>query len=96
MLLLHLYIAWRQDPELLTSVPKSKSAYKTGSRYNALHISYKIVEVIDYLETVGLIHQRLGSELSQRDENLANDKVDQSLRQHDFQSLRSLVTKTKK
>ena len=66
VLLLHLYITWRQDPELLTSVPKSKSAYRTGSRYNALHISYKIVEVIDYLEAVGLIHQRLGSELSQR------------------------------
>ena len=66
VLLLDLYIAWKQDPELLISVSRSKRAYKAGSRYNALHISYKIVEVIDYLEAVGLIHQRLGSELSQR------------------------------
>jgi hypothetical protein len=66
VLLLHLYIEWKQDPELLISVSRSKSAYKAGSRYNALHISYKIVEVIDYLEAVGLIQQQLGNELSQR------------------------------
>lgn len=66
VLLLDLYLAWKQDPELLISVPKSKSAYKTGSRYNALHISYKIVEVIGHLEAVGLIRQRLGSQQSHR------------------------------
>lgn len=66
VLLLDLYIAWKQDPELLISVRRSSGAYITGSRYNALHISFKIVAVIDYLETAGLIQQKLGSELSQR------------------------------
>ena len=50
-LLLDLFVAWKEDPDLVIGVSLKKGHYKTGSRYNALHISYKIVEVVHYLQT---------------------------------------------
>ena len=50
VLLLDLYIAWKEDPELLIGVAMSKSSYKTNSRYNALHISQKMIDLINYLQ----------------------------------------------
>ena len=65
-LLLDLFVAWKEDPDLVIGVSLKKGHYKTGSRYNALHISYKIVEVVHYLERLGLIHMYLGSEEAKR------------------------------
>ena len=49
VLLLDLYVAWRDDPTLCIGVNRNSNAYKVDTRYNALHISRKIVSVIDVL-----------------------------------------------
>ena len=64
VLLLDLYVAWIDDPELSIGVGMSKSAYKTRSRYNSLYISPKIIDVINHAYSVGLIDKKTGSEVS--------------------------------
>ena len=46
-LLLDLYVAWLDDPELSIGVGMSKSAYKKNSRYNELFISAKMIEIVN-------------------------------------------------
>ena len=62
ILLLDLYVAWLDDPELSIGVGMSKSAYKTNSRYNSLFISSKIIDIITHAHTVGLIDKKTGAE----------------------------------
>ena len=62
ILLLDLYVAWLDDPELSIGVGMSKSAYKTNSRYNSLFISSKIIDIINHTHTVGLIDKKTGAE----------------------------------
>ena len=62
ILLLDLYVAWLDDPELSIGVGMSKSAYKTNSRYNSLYISPKIIDIINHAHTVGLIDKKTGAE----------------------------------
>ena len=62
VLLLDVYVAWREDPTLLVGVSKSKSGYKAGSRYNALHISSLLIKLIDALVAKGYLEQKLGTE----------------------------------
>jgi len=64
ILLLDLYVAWLDDPELSIGVGMSKSAYKTNSRYNSLYISPKIIDIINHAHAVGLIDKKTGSEQS--------------------------------
>ena len=64
VLLLDLYVAWLDDPELSIGVGMSNSAYKKNARYNALHISAKIMEVINHAYLMGLIDKKTGSEQS--------------------------------
>ena len=45
VLILDLYVAWLDDPELSIGVSMSPNAWDTNSRYNALHISKKIVPI---------------------------------------------------
>ena len=66
VLLLDLYVAWLEDPELLIGVSLTGSPYKPKSRYNALHISYVIVGIIHYLHSIDLIGLHKGSEVSKR------------------------------
>ena len=66
VLLLDLYVAWREDPDLLIGVSLRKGSYKAGSRYNRLHISEAIVDVIFHLEEVGLIGIHKGTESAKR------------------------------
>ena len=55
-LLLDLYVCWLNDPTMYLAVHMSKSGWKGNSRYNALHISSRIIEIIklfvelDFLE----------------------------------------------
>jgi len=64
ILVLDLYVAWLDDPELSIGVGMSKSAYKTNSRYNSLFISPKIIDIINHAHAVGLIDKKTGSEQS--------------------------------
>ena len=62
VLFLDLYILWLEDPTMCLGVSRTRSQYSPSSRYNALHISYKLVEVIDALLEQGFIGQHLGTE----------------------------------
>ena len=62
VLLLDLFVAWSQDPDLLIGVGMSKASYKAGSRYNALHISFQITKIVHALHQKGLIGLHKGSE----------------------------------
>ena len=64
VLLIGLFSTWIRDPELLIGIPMSKSSYKTSSRYNALHISQKMIEIVNVLVDMKLIEKHTGSEIS--------------------------------
>lgn len=55
VLLLDLYVAWLDDPFLWVAVARGNGDYTPTSRYNALHISKKIVGVIDALLADGFL-----------------------------------------
>ena len=55
VLILDLYVAWKEDPDLAIGVSLSSNAWQAGSRYNALHISKKIVPIIKTLHDAGLL-----------------------------------------
>ncbi|MCG6560820.1 hypothetical protein MB818_21690 [Ruegeria sp. 1NDH52C] len=61
MVILDLYVAWLDDPKLSIGVSMSVNAWDTNSRYNALHISKKIVPIIKELHKAGLIDLAKGS-----------------------------------
>ena len=64
VLLLDLYVTWKTDPDLVIGVAMSNSAYQTSSRYNALHISPIMIDLVNSLVEMGLIEKHVGSELS--------------------------------
>ena len=66
ILLLDLYVAWLDDPELAIGVGMTKNAFKENVRYNALFISAKIIEIINHAHAVGLIDKKTGSEHSKK------------------------------
>ncbi len=61
VLILDLYVAWLEDPELSIGVSMSVNAWNTNSRYNALHLSKKLVPIIKALEAAGLLDVAKGS-----------------------------------
>ncbi len=61
VLILDLWVAWKEDPELSIGVPLSSNAWDTTSRYNALHISKKIIPLIKRLRYEGLVDFAHGS-----------------------------------
>lgn len=60
VVLLDLYMAWKQDPTLKISYSRNVNSYKPKSRYNALHISNMTVSVVDRLTVAGLVTQVKG------------------------------------
>ena len=64
VLLLDLYVTWKTDSDLVIGVAMSNSAYQTSSRYNALHISPIMIDLVNSLVEMGLIEKHVGSELS--------------------------------
>ena len=61
VLILDLYVAWLDDPELCIGVSMSVNAWRTGSRYNALHLSKKMIPIIYALQEAELIDLAKGS-----------------------------------
>ncbi|WP_039966364.1 hypothetical protein [Roseobacter sp. MED193] len=47
-------MAWLEDPELCIGVSMSSNYWNTSSRYNALHISKKIIPIIPALDVADL------------------------------------------
>ena len=61
VLILDLYVAWLEDPELSIGVSMSPNHWKTNTRYNALHLSKKLIPLINTLREVGLLDLAPGS-----------------------------------
>ncbi|WP_171167018.1 hypothetical protein [Ruegeria sp. HKCCA0370] len=61
VLVLDLYVAWLEDPELSIGVSMSSNYWDTSSRYNAIHISKKIILIIRPLIEAGLLDVAKGS-----------------------------------
>jgi len=59
-LLLDLYVSWMSNPNMYLGIFMAKSAWKPNSRYNALHLSFRMVAIIKELEAVGIIEVKLG------------------------------------
>lgn len=55
VLILDLYVAWLEDPELSIGVPMSLNAWNASSRYNGLHLSRNLVPIIRALADRGLL-----------------------------------------
>lgn len=56
VILLDLYLAWVQDPELKIAFSRDVTAYQPKSRYNALKISKTSITVVDKLIECGLVN----------------------------------------
>ena len=61
VLILDLYVAWLDDPTLCIGINRNNNAYRVNSRYNALHISRKILDVVDVLADTGYLDYLHGS-----------------------------------
>ena len=61
VLLVHLYATYLDDPTLWTGVARNNNSYVPTSRYNRLHISYKIVQIIDYMVELNYLDFVMGS-----------------------------------
>jgi len=57
VLILDLYVKWLKDPSLSIGFSKSNKDYKVGSRYNALFIPRKIIDVEALLVVAGFIEE---------------------------------------
>ena len=69
VILLDLYVAWLNDPELNIAVHMTEEAYSNGtvfnkgkSRYNELHLKGSIRNIIHRLQDAGLIGRKKGYE----------------------------------
>ena len=60
VILLDLYVAWKENPLMKLGVHMNNNAYKAKSRYNELHISKKTILVINHLHNLKFIHLKSG------------------------------------
>ena len=60
VVLLDLYIAWCTDPELMIMFSRDNNSYRAKSRYNEIHISKKIRDIVDELIHERIIVQKIG------------------------------------
>lgn len=60
VVLLDLYVRWREDPTMYVAVSMSRSGYKAKTRYNTLNISSKTIDVIKRLVREELITFKKG------------------------------------
>ena len=61
VILLDLYVAWLEHPDLMIAVSMTPSSYKSkDNRYNALKISSKTIGVVKHLVKAGLIDRKTG------------------------------------
>ncbi|MDC1194515.1 hypothetical protein N8081_01060 [Pseudomonadota bacterium] len=56
IVLLDLYVAWNEHEDMKIGVHMNRNAYKAKSRYNALNISHKIIDVVKRLHEIGFIN----------------------------------------
>jgi len=54
--LLDLYVAWNEHPDMKIGVHMNRNAYKAKSRYNALNISHKMIDIVKRLNEIDFIN----------------------------------------
>lgn len=87
VILLDLYVCHHEDPEQSLGTPMERKAYKQG-RYNALHISQKTIDIVEYLKAEGLIGYHKGSESAGRVTRVwPTDKLIQLFNQSDLEPM---------
>lgn len=75
VLILDLYVCWLEDPTQCIGVHKSPTKYVgVESRYNKLHISAKIIELVEKLDAIGWLDTKPGSH------NRSNPKYNRTTR----------------
>ena len=89
VLILDLYVAWKEDPDLSIGGSLSSNAWQAGSRYNALHISKKIVPIIKTLHDAGLL------DLAKHSHREPGHKQNRTTRIRAAEPLRKLFQKAK-
>ena len=67
VVLLHLYVVWRDDPTYYTAVHLNERQYKAKSRYNSLFISRLTIPIVKELERLNLITLKRGYFLKDND-----------------------------
>ena len=60
VVLLDLYVCWNEDPNQQIGILLGSNAYKAKSRYNELHISKHVIEVVHSLNQFNLIEMKIG------------------------------------
>jgi hypothetical protein len=60
VVLLDLYVAWSEDPNLKIAFSRNVNDYQPKTRYNSLHISRLTIDVVDRLIEAGLVEQAIG------------------------------------
>jgi hypothetical protein len=60
VLLLDLSVAWCADPDLKIIFSRDNNAYRAKSRYNELHISKKIRDIVDVLVAEDIVYEKQG------------------------------------
>jgi len=66
VVLLDLYLCWCEDPDQCLGLSLSNGAFVANSRYNALHISKRIISIVHTLVDHGFIGLHLGTEGSNK------------------------------
>ena len=61
-LLLDLYVSWMTDPNMYLGISMSKSVWRANSRYNALHLSFRMVAIIKELEMLDILKVHKGQQ----------------------------------
>jgi hypothetical protein len=60
VLLLDLYLAWKDDPQLMIIFSRDNNSFKSRSRYNEINIGKKIIGIVDLLHANGVIEVQNG------------------------------------
>ena len=60
VLLLDLFLAWKDDPELMIMISRDNNSFKAKSRYNEINISKKIIDIVDLLHANRMIEMKNG------------------------------------
>ena len=89
VVLLDLYVAWRDDPTLSIGVGMSPKHYKAGkSRYNSLHIKRTMIEIVKELQKQKLIRflggKRVSTQIGYVSRIWAEDKLIQKFQDSAF------------
>jgi len=60
VILLDLYVAWKDDPDLCIAYHRDVDKYNARSRYNKLKISKKTIDVVDLLIKADFVNHKIG------------------------------------